>query len=84
MAKSKRKNPFASGKTLKWADIPKGLKSGQVFKKGGKNYMVISYRHPMTNKLVRYARPYKGYKGGASKKPGYIAPSRRRLMRRRR
>ena len=67
MAKMKRKNPFAKGPTLKKGDIPKGLKSGQVFKRGGKTYMVISYKHPVTNKVVRYARPYKGYKTGKSR-----------------
>lgn len=61
MATRKRKasNPFAAGKTLKGSGIPKGKKKGQLFTKGGKRYMVISYVSS-TGKRVRYARPWKG------------------------
>jgi hypothetical protein len=52
-------NPFAKGKTLSRTEIPKGKRSGDVFTKGGRRYMVISYT-TKTGKRVRYARPWKG------------------------
>ena len=65
-----RTNPFAKGKTLPKTDIPKGKKSGDIFTKGSKRYIVISYTSS-TGKRVRFARPWKGkpYKTPTKKNP---------------
>ena len=41
---------------MKTITVPKGLKNGSTFRSGGKVYIVISYRHPTSGKLVRFAR----------------------------
>jgi len=61
---ARKKNPFAKGPTLPKTEIPKGLKSGDAFRRGNRYYLVISYRSA-TGKLVRYARPYKGLTAAA-------------------
>lgn len=36
--------------------VPKGLKNGDKFTRGGRRYVVVSYKHPQTGTRVRYAR----------------------------
>lgn len=36
--------------------VPKGLKNGDKFTRGGRRYVVVSYRHPQSGTRVRYAR----------------------------
>lgn len=46
---------FVKGKALKGTAALKGKKNGQVFKSAGKAYRMISYKHPSSGKMVRYA-----------------------------
>lgn len=36
--------------------VPKGLKNGDKFTRGGRRFVVVSYKHPQSGKRVRYAR----------------------------
>ena len=36
--------------------VPKGLKNGDKFTRGGRRFVVISYKHPQSGTRVRYAR----------------------------
>jgi hypothetical protein len=49
------KNAFVKGPSLTGTQIPKGKRSGDVFKNGKVTYRVISYTHPASGKRVRYA-----------------------------
>lgn len=57
-------NPFARGKTI---NVPKGKKKGDVFKRGNKKYLVVSYIHPSSGNRVRYGKPVKGIASGSAK-----------------
>lgn len=66
-----RSNPFAKGKYI---TVPKGKKKGDIFTKGNKRYLVVSYV-TSTGKRIRQARPVSGIKASTAKR-GHKAPAR--------
>lgn len=67
-------NPFAKGRRLTGSEIPKGKRKGEMFVKGGRTYVVVSYT-TSTGKRVRYAAPVRGLKRSTVKRASGKATS---------
>lgn len=60
--KRRGRNPFAKGPILKGAELPKGVRKGQVFHLAGVKYLVMHRRIRRGKRIVRQriARPVTG------------------------
>ena len=75
-----RKNPAKIRGSLKATSIPKGKRKGEIFTKGGKRFMVISYT-TSTGKRVRYAQAVSKCGSPAKKATCKVKITKRRKMR---
>lgn len=57
--RSSKANPHRRTPINRSVAIPKGVRAGERFTRGGKTFVVVSYIHPSSGKRVRFARRVK-------------------------